>query len=151
MLKHSVYPQTFNHSAQLGHTIKTSTLLFAWLVVFLLLLWPQSAAGQNLPITASVDKTNFFADEMVTLTVTVIDDSARQPRPVLPRLDGMAVIDLDISTKVDIDNSNGKIVTEVVYVYLLQPRRSGLLTIPPVSVRIDEEVFKTPPIAINVR
>jgi len=114
------------------------------------MLWPQAAAGQDLPITASVDRTNFFTDELITLTVTVIDDSAQQPRPVLPRLDGLAVIDLDISTEVDIDNSNGKIVTKVIYVYLLQPRRTGLLTIPPVSVRIDEEIFKTPPIAINV-
>jgi len=148
--KSSSHHQAFNHIAQLGHAIKKPTPLVLWLSIFLLMLWPQNAAGQELPITASVDKVNFFTDELITLTVTVVDDSAQQPRPVLPRLDGMAVIDLDISTQVDIDNVNGKIVTEVTYVYLLQPRRTGLLTIPPVSVRIDEEVFKTPPIAINV-
>jgi len=142
--------QAFNHIAQLAHVIKKPTPLILWLSIFLLMLWAQNAAGQELPITASVDKVNFFTDELITLTVTVVDDSAQQPRPVLPRLDGLAVIDLDISTQVDIDNVNGKIVTEVTYVYLLQPRRTGLLTIPPVSVRIDEEVFKTPPIAINV-
>jgi len=143
--------QAINHIAHCWQVIKKSTFHnFIWLAVLLIMLWPQHAAGQDLPITARVDKANFFTNELVTLTVTVIDDSAQQPRPVLPRVDGLAVIDLDISTTVDIDNINGKIVTEVTYTYLLQPRRTGLLTIPPVSVRIDEEVFKTPPISINV-
>jgi hypothetical protein len=135
---------------QNNYTLKSISLSFVWLIVFLLILLPQNVMGQDLPISASVEKANFLTDELITLTVTVIDDSAQQPRPVLPRLDGLAVIDLDISTEVDIDNITGKIATEVTYVYLLQPRRTGLLTIPPVSVRIDEEIFKTPPISINV-
>jgi hypothetical protein len=149
MLLNSIWERhAVNRLVQFRWVIKLNLI---GVVFLLLMLWPQNSAGQNLPITATVDKTNFLTDELVTLTVTVIDDSAQQPRPVLPRLDGLAVIDLDISTQVDIDNVNSKIVTEVIYVYLLQPRRTGLLTIPPVSVRIDEGVFKTPPISINVR
>lgn len=113
-----------------------------------LLLPPQNAHGQESPITAGVNKTNLLTDELVILTVVVVDDSAQQPRPLLPRLEGLTVIDLDISTEVSIVNN--QIHTEVTYVYRLQPRRTGLLTIPPVAVKIDEQVFKTPPISINV-
>ncbi|MFN8453881.1 MAG: BatD family protein [Anaerolineae bacterium] len=118
------------------------------LLTLVLLLNPARVYGQDSPITASVNKTHYSTDELVILTVTVEDDSALQPRPILPRLDGLAVIDLDIATDVNI--VNGKINTEVTYTYRLQPRRTGLLTIPPVTVKIDEEIFKAAPISIEV-
>ena len=117
-----------------------------FILVFTLLV--QNVHSQESPITASVNKTDLPSDELVILTVIVVDDSAQQPRPILPRLDGLAVIDLDISTNVSV--IQGKIYTEVTYVYRLQPRRTGLLTIPPVSVKIDEKTYRTPPISINV-
>jgi hypothetical protein len=123
-------------------------LVLKLILVLTFTLLPQSVHGQESPITASVNKTNLPSDELVILTVIVVDDSAQQPRPILPRLDGLAVIDLDISTNVSVIQS--KIHTEVTYVYRLQPRRTGLLTIPPVSVKIDEKTYKTPPTSINV-
>jgi hypothetical protein len=117
-----------------------------------LLLWfsfyPPPSAGQDSPIIATVNRTHFSTDELVILSVTVVDDSALQPRPILPQLDGLAVIDLDIAT--DVSVVNGKIHTEVTYTYRLQPRRTGTLTIPPVTVKIDGEVFKAPPLSIEV-
>lgn len=123
-------------------------LVFSLALILTLILLPQSAYSQESPITASVNKTDLPTDELVILTVIVVDDSAQQPRPILPRLDGLAVIDLDISTNVSVIDS--KIHTEVTYVYRLQPRRTGLLTIPPVTVKIDDQIYKTPPISINV-
>ncbi|MCL4297940.1 MAG: hypothetical protein KJ077_19510, partial [Anaerolineae bacterium] len=61
-------------------------------------LSPPTARAQESPITASVNSTHFSTDELVILSVTVTDDSPLQPRPILPRLDGLAVVDLDIST-----------------------------------------------------
>jgi hypothetical protein len=119
------------------------------ILILIFISLPQSVHSQESPITASVNKTDLPSDELVILTVIVVDDSAQQPRPILPRLDGLAVIDLDISTNVSVIKS--KIHTEVTYVYRLQPRRTGLLTIPPVSVKIDDKIYKTPPISINVR
>jgi hypothetical protein len=113
-------------------------------------LWFLAPAvySQDAPIIALVNKSHYATDELVILTVTVVDDSALQPRPILPRLDGLAVIDLDISTDVGI--VAGKIHTEVTYTYRLQPRRTGTLTIPPVTVKIDGEIFRAAPISIEV-
>ncbi len=111
-------------------------------------LSPPTARAQESPITASVNSTHFSTDELVILSVTVTDDSPLQPRPILPRLDGLAVVDLDIST--DVSVVNGKIHTQVTYTYRLQPRRTGTLTIPSVSVKIDEQVYKAAPISIEV-
>ncbi len=116
------------------------------IVIFLLL--PLLAYAQNSPITAWVNTNTISTDELVVLTVKVVDNSAQQPRPLLPRLDGLAVVDLDIAT--DVDLVNGQIRTEVIYTYRLQPRRIGLLTIPPVAVKIDGQTFKTAPISIKV-
>lgn len=117
-------------------------------LIFILIFLARPAQGQVSPITASVNSDNVSTDELVTLTVTVVDDSAQQPRPILPRLNGLAVIDLDIATNMDI--VSGKIHTEVTYTYLLQPRRTGLLTIPPVTVKIDDKTYKAAPISIRV-
>jgi hypothetical protein len=111
-------------------------------------LIPLPASSQDSPIEANVNQTHFTTDELVILTVTVVDDSALQPRPILPRLDGLAVIDLDIAT--DVSLVNGKIHTEVTYTYRLQPRRTGTLTIPPVTVKIDDEIFRAAPLTIEV-
>ena len=102
---------------------------FGWfpllLPALLLFIWlPQVARGQDSPITAWVNSTTVSTDELVVLTVKVVDDSAQQPRPLLPRLDGLAVVDLDIAT--DVSLVNGQIHTEVIYTYRLQPRRTGI-------------------------
>ncbi len=121
---------------------------WGFLLTLLLCLTPAPVYGQDSPITAAVNKTHYSTDELVILTVTVVDDSALQPRPILPRLDGLAVIDLDIAT--DVNVVNGKINTQVTYTYRLQPRRTGSLTIPPVTVKIDGEIFKAAPLTIEV-
>ena len=122
--------------------------IFGLIAIIMLIFLAPPVRGQDSPITVQVNKTNFSTDELVILTVAVSDDSALQPRPILPHLDGLAVIDLDIST--DVSVVDGKIHTEVTYTYRLQPRRTGLLTIPPVTVKIDDKMFKAAPISIKV-
>ncbi|MCB0208676.1 MAG: BatD family protein, partial [Anaerolineae bacterium] len=88
-------------------------------------------------------------DDVVVLTVTAINDSPRQPRPILPPLDGLSVIDLDIATNVSL--VGGEIQTEVVYTYQLQPRRTGTLTIPPIPIKFnDDDVVETTSISFEV-
>ncbi len=140
-------PRPGLHSDFSFHPIQQSILSLLVLLI-LMLLSPRPVWGQETPIKANVNTTTIATDELVVLTVTVVDDSAQQPRPLLPRLDGLAVVDLDIAT--DVDMVNGQIQTKVVYTYRLQPRRTGTLTIPPVSVKIDSETYKTAPISIKV-
>lgn len=128
--------------------IKLRALITVAAALLGLIGWPGPVSSQQTPITAGVNRTVIAGDELVVLTVTVVDDSAQQPRPILPRLDGMAVVDLDIAT--DVNLVNGQIHTEVIYTYQLQPRRTGLLTIPPVVVKIDDQNYKTAPISIQV-
>ncbi len=118
------------------------------MVILLFLALPRNAQGQTGSITASVNKSQFTTDELIILTVRIVDDSAQQPRPLLPRLDGLAVVDLGLATSVD--TINGKIYTEVVYTYHLQPRRTGSLTIPPIAVEMDGQIVESQPIFINV-
>ncbi len=123
-------------------------LIFSLAFVLALLFFPSITTGQESPITASVNKSDFSTDELVILTVVVVDDSALQPRPILPPLDGLAVVDLDIAT--DVSTVSGKIRTAVTYTYRLQPRRTGLLIIPAVRVKIDEQSFQAAPVSIRV-
>ncbi|MDH3675624.1 MAG: BatD family protein [Anaerolineae bacterium] len=118
------------------------------LLLLLLTALPPAAFGQSSPITATVNHSQYTTDELVILTVAVVDNSPQQPRPILPPLDGLTVIDFDIATSVSM--VNGQIQTEVIYTYELQPRRTGVLTIPPVTVKIDDELFKAPPLSISV-
>ena len=69
---------------------------FRYLLISLLILlsWPQAVAGQETPITVSVNRDQLSTDELVTLTVIVVDNSAQQPHPILPEMDGLAVVDL---------------------------------------------------------
>jgi len=117
-----------------------------------LLFWapPPTAHSQSPPITASVNHSQYSTDELVILSVTVVNnDSPQQLRPILPPLDGLTVIDFDLATSVR--EVNGKIQTESIYTYQLQPRRTGTLTIPPIAVKVDDEIFETAPITFLVQ
>lgn len=133
-----------NHQKLFG-CLQQTPLFF---VLLFLLLLPPIARGQESPITAAVNRTQYTTDDLVILTVTVVDESPQQPRPILPPLEGLAVIEFDIATSVSM--VNGNIQTEVVYTYQLQPRRTGQLTIPPVTVKIDDQIYKAAPITIRV-
>lgn len=126
-------------------SVRYLLITFLWLS---LLFWPQPVAGQESQITATVNRNELSTDELITLTVNVVASSAQQPRPILPELDGLAVIDLTIGTNMSL--VNGQIQTEVTYTYKLQPLRAGSLTIPPISVKIDERTFQSEPIPITV-
>ena len=119
------------HSA--FHTFSSIQGLLSLIFALILLTLPQNTYGQGSPIKVSVNRTHYTTDELIILTVIVSDDSPQQPRPILPPSDGLAVVDLDISTNVT--TVQGKIHTEVTYTYRLQPRRTGSLIIPSVAVK----------------
>ncbi len=131
------------------HWSGTTRGFIALFIVTIFLAWlPAGAVAQETSITASVDKSDVSTDELVVLTIQVIDASPRQPRPLLPHIDGLAVIDLDLTTSVT--NENGTLYTEVLFTYRLQPRRTGRLTIPPIPIEFNDKVLETKPISLNV-
>ncbi|MFQ5614243.1 MAG: BatD family protein [Anaerolineae bacterium] len=138
-----------NSPAQLGVTsISRLRCAVGVLVALTLALFPQPTSGQDFPISVSVNSTHVSTDELVALIVTVVDDSPQRPQPILPPLDGLAVVDIDLVT--DVRLVGGHIQTEAVYTYFLQPRRTGSLIIPPVGLEVDGQVYETRAITITV-
>ncbi len=127
------------------HPIKAAVFSFILIVSIFAITLPIHSQDT---ITARVNKSKFSTDELIILTLTVVNDSPQQPRPLLPRLDGLAVIDLDLTTNVS--SANGTIYTEVVFTYRLQPRRTGVLTIPAIPVEIGDQVIEAQPLSIEV-
>jgi hypothetical protein len=118
------------------------------IVALTLALLPRHASSQGSPITVSVSSNQLSTDEVLALTVTLVVDSPLQPQPILPSLDGLSVVNFDIAT--DVRSVQGNLQTEVVYTYFFQPRRTGLLTIPPIAVEINGQIFESQPISITV-
>jgi hypothetical protein len=133
----------------IGYNFPSLRYTFVVISVLILILLPQIARGQSSPITASINHEHYSTDELVILTVTVInDDSPQQLRPILPPLDGLAVINFDIATNVR--DVSGRIQTETVYTYELQPRRTGPITISSIIVEVDGQIYKALPLSFTV-
>ncbi|MCG3207466.1 MAG: hypothetical protein FOGNACKC_01066 [Anaerolineae bacterium] len=119
------------------------------LVTVLALLWgvTGSALAQT-PITARVDRTTIAADEQLVLTVTVTGDFLTIPRPDLSQIEDFVVVNSSTSTQVSI--VNGKMTSQGVYIYRVQPLAEGALTIAPISINLNGQVYQTDPIDIEV-
>lgn len=115
-------------------------------LIILLLLFVQPGYAQS-PVAATVDRTSMASNELVTLTVT-IDVEAASPRVTLPVTDKFTTITSSRSSQMSI--VNGNISTRYVYRYLLRPLETGQLTIEPIEVDIDGQIYKTDPITIEV-
>jgi len=122
---------------------------FITVAVFLTFLasFTSIVAAQS-PVTAKVDRNTITAGEQVTLTVTVGGDLINIPRPDLSQLADFRVVGTSTSTQVSI--INGKLTSQGIFVYRLQPLREGKLTIPPVSVELGGQIYQTEALAIEV-
>ncbi len=119
------------------------------LVTILTLLWGLSGSAlAQTPITARVDRTTIAADEQLVLTVTVTGDFLTIPRPDLSQIEDFVVVNSSTSTQVSI--VNGKMTSQGVYIYRVQPLAEGALTIAPVSINLNGQVYQTDPIDIEV-
>ncbi len=120
-----------------------------FICLFLLISAPTNIYSQDSPIKATINHKHYTTDDLVILSVTVINDgSPQQLQPILPPLKGLAVINFDIVTNVR--EISGRIQTESVYTYQLQPRRTGSITIPPIAVEVDGEIYQTQAFLLRV-
>lgn len=104
-------------------------------------------AQAQAPITAKLDRSTVAADDQLVLTVTVSGDFLTIPQPELPDMD-FVVVGSSKSTQVSI--VNGKMTSQGVFIYRLQPLAEGALEIPPVSVNIGGQVFQSDPVEVEV-
>ncbi|GAB4448803.1 MAG: BatD family protein [Anaerolineae bacterium] len=115
--------------------------------LLLALLWVAPARAQN-PITARVDADTVAADGQLTLTVTVTGDFLTIPRPDISAIQDFIVVSSGQSTQVSI--VNGKMTSQGVFIYRLQPLAEGDVIIPPVTVNIDGAEYSSDPIPVQV-
>jgi hypothetical protein len=100
------------------------------------------------PITARVERTSLAIDEQLVLYVTITGDFLKIPRPDLSQLQDFVVVSSSTSTQVSI--VNGKMTSQGVFIYRLQPLKEGKLVIAPISVNISGQLYQTDPIEIEV-
>lgn len=97
-------------------------------------------------ISAEVDKTNTSIDEPLWLTVIV--SGSLEGDLVLPDSKDFQLQRTGESTNISI--VNGSIHKERQFTYQVQPTRSGRLTIPPLSAKVDGKMIGTLPISVDV-
>lgn len=128
---------------------KPRTLMAIPLAFALLLVAGLSTALAQSPITAEVDRAALSTDEALLLTVTINTSSAlSMPRPLLPPLEGFAILGSSSSSQISI--VNGDIRSVAIYTYRLQPYQAGDLLIEAVSVNLGGQLYTSQPIPIHV-
>jgi hypothetical protein len=120
--------------------------------VAVLLLVPAPLAAADLDLSAEVDRTTVALGEQLLLTVTTTGTNVNGlPEPRLPRL-------ADFTThgsmwgRFTSDSGVGDKTRQqtVGFVYTLEPKRTGTLTIGPVSLTHEGTIYQTQPIAVHV-
>ncbi|MFQ6130734.1 MAG: BatD family protein [Armatimonadota bacterium] len=114
---------------------------------FGLLLVGRAAVAQ-VEISARVDRQEVTTDEQVELVVSVSGQGLSGISPSLPALADFAIASSSTSHSVQI--VNGRMSTSVEYHYWLQPKKTGTLTIGPVTVESGGRTYKTDPITVKV-
>ena len=115
------------------------TLILA--ILFGLLASSSQAVLAQSPITARAEPTRLSVDEQVTLTVTVSGDFLNIPNPDLSQLENFVIVSSSTSTQVSI--INGKMSSQKIFVFRLQPLQEGTLIIGSISVDIDGQRYQT--------
>ncbi|MBN1219825.1 MAG: protein BatD [Anaerolineae bacterium] len=114
---------------------------------FVLTGWGNVTLAQS-PITAEVDRTTVSTNEELLLTVTVRGELASIPRPDLSGVQDFAVVSSGSSTQ--ISWINGELTSQGIFRFHLRPLQEGNLTIAPIGVTIDGQLYQTAPIDIEV-
>ena len=127
---------------------KLHTQILMFLVFAVVLTAQQNTVLAQTPITARVDRTSLAADEQLVLTVTINGDFLTPPQPDMSQVTDFIVVNSSQSTRVSI--VNGKMTSQGVFIYRLQPLAEGDLVIGPISVNIDGTVHQTEPVTIEV-
>jgi len=122
-------------------------ILAAWILTGGLFA-PGSLAAQEIDFSAHVDRSSLSLQEQLILSVTVRGDMAGVPEPTLPDLPGFTVLSRSQSQSVEIVNFQTS--ASLIFQYILQPRKTGVLTIRPVTLNFNGREYSTEPIRVEV-
>ncbi len=124
-------------------------LLGAALVTGLIAVRPLYS--QSSPVSATVDKTDLTDNDVLTLKVT-IDDQTNVSLPILPVIDGLEIIGRRANTTRNHRSGAfyGAFTATFEFIYEFRPTRLGAIEIGPVTVRVENNEYLTQPITVNV-
>lgn len=121
---------------------------------FILLLIPlanTAIAQQDFQLQATVSENKIFIGEQFNLHVEVIGTSMRDVSlPQLQEIDGIGILSSTPSRSSSISIVNGHTTTSTTYTFGLIARTTGFFTIPPVTIQIDGEEYRTESIDVEV-
>ena len=110
---------------------------------------PAAAQEDGVSVSARVTHERITEEDFVQLVITV--SARREPGTVDVRLPALSEFErLGEQTGRRESWVNGVVSLEYNYIYVLHPRRTGRLTIPPIPVEVGGRLFRTEPITITV-
>jgi len=124
--------------------------LFALVCLVFLSLVPIAPAFAQGEVTfsASVDRSAIRTDEWVTLELTLTGTFKSAGKPEFPPLEGFAIVSSGQASQFSL--INGKMSSQVVFTYRLEPTRVGTLTIPSISIEVGKQTYQTQPVTVEV-
>lgn len=118
------------------------------LILMLSLAVVPVLAQSDIFFTASVNQQKITSDQIVSLRLLLSGAGTRTGQPQIPPLDDFIIVSTSQSTQLTI--VNGKASSQVTYNYQLQPAKVGTLIIPSISIEVEDQVYQTEPINIEV-
>lgn len=107
----------------------------------------DGAAQDDINFTASVNKNNVAVDERVQLTFEL---NSRGSRFRAPDLGSEFKVYSGPNQSTSMAYVNGQLSQSMSFSYVLQPRKTGKLTIKPATIQVDGETYQSNPITITV-
>ncbi len=120
----------------------------ATLCLFLFLLLNPVAQGQEISVTATVDKNRLSLEDVLQLSI-VIQGTQNTPPPELPTLPDFRVVSAGTSSSTQYINTQRSV--SITYNYRLTPMNTGTFVIGPTRVRANGKTYATQPITIAVQ
>jgi len=108
--------------------------------------------AQDVEVNATVNETVVFQGERIVLTIAVSGSKFKKiTNPDLPELQGMRFLSSTPSTSTSFSFANGVAKSSYSYSYYILTEKEGEFTIPPVSVSIDQKLYKTQALKVSIR
>lgn len=124
---------------------------FLSLILLLIPFGRITLAQQDFQLEATVSENKIFIGEQFNLRVEVSGSSMRDVSlPVVPDIEGIGLLSQMPSRSSSISIVNGRTTTSTTYSYGLIAREKGVFTIPPVTIEIDGQEYRTESIQVEV-
>ncbi len=124
--------------------------VFKKVALFSLFMVPMLSTlsfGQNISVTARVDKNRLTLEDILQLSI-VIQGTQNTPPPELPSLPDFRITSAGTSASTKYVNTQRSV--SITYKYRLTPMNTGTIAIGPARVRANGKTYSTQPITIEV-